>query len=433
MQKTNTIRITEEFRKAMDLFTGSNKNLYVSGVAGTGKSTLLSLFLEKNEKNTVVLAPTGIAALNVGGSTIHSFFQFPLRVLEEDEILYRRRLANLFQKLETVIIDEISMVRADLLDAIDISLRLHRNSKKPFGGVQMVFFGDVMQLPPVVVGKELTDYFADMYGGPYFFNAHVFSQIEFVHIELTEIFRQKDEYFINILNKIRMDEVDRYIIDILNKNYRAEGINQLEDGVLTICTTNRDAASINDTKMKMLKTKPFTFAADIEGKFEEKFYPTDAALVLRQGTQVMMLRNDSEKRWVNGKIGIISQLDENILTVRFEEGEYPVKRHTWEMLEYVYNRESRKIESQVIGTFTQYPVVPAWAITIHKSQGQTFDRVNIHLGRGAFAHGQVYVALSRATSLSGITLLRRITMRDILVDPLVVHFVQSGTKFLTEG
>ena len=418
--------LTKEFLEILDLIEYTKQNVFITGVAGTGKSKLLTLLQLNTKKNFVVLAPTGVSALNVGGATIHSFFRLPIGLLkdEDENIKYNRRRVELYSKLDLVVIDEISMVRADILDAIDYTLRLHRKSIAPFGGVQMLFFGDIMQLPPVVAGRNMQEYFEDNYGSPYFFDAHVYKQTHFVKTELTHVFRQKDKSFIDLLNKIRLNQIDSDVLNILNSRYR--GIDNIsEDNVLTLCTTNKLSSEINDTKMAALNSKLYTYHADIQGDFDSKYYPTDSELSLKVGAQVMMLKNDPGQRWVNGTIGTIQELSDECVVMSTDNHTYEVPKATWELNEYIYDREQKKIEAKVIGSFTQYPMKLAWAITIHKSQGQTYERVKINLGRGAFAHGQAYVAFSRCQSLEGIVLLTKITRRDIFVDPVVSNFVRA--------
>ena len=422
--------LTEEFADAFELLENSDRNIYITGKAGTGKSTLLTYFRQKTKKNAVVLAPTGVAALNVRGATIHSFFRFPTRLLEPNDkdikVDYQRR--ELFKKLSMVIIDEISMVRADLLDAIDSSLRLNRNDRRPFGGVQMVFFGDVFQLPPVVVGKDLSDYFEVNYGGPYFFNSKSFTASSFTCIELSKIFRQKDDGFKDILNCIRENRLVGKKLSLLNAKYSMEERTDDRSVVLTLCTTNKISAEINDSRMAALLTKEFVYQAEIKGKFDQSSYPTEPNLALKTGAQVMMLKNDPMKRWVNGTLGVITDLTDASVEVSIDNITYSVDKASWEVIDYQYNKKENKIDVGVTGSFSQYPLKPAWAITIHKSQGQTFDRVNIHLGNGAFAHGQTYVALSRCTSLNGITLKTKIRPKDVIVDPKVSRFAFEMLK-----
>ncbi|NTU99336.1 AAA family ATPase [Candidatus Falkowbacteria bacterium] len=407
----------------------TNKCAYITGKAGTGKSTLLTYFRQNTTKNVIVLAPTGIAAINVEGSTIHSFFRFEPKLVEKENIQRDFTRQDLFSKIDMIVIDEISMVRADLLDGIDHSLRLNRKSDIPFGGVQMVFFGDLYQLPPVVVGKDLTEYFEEHYGGPFFFNAKVFDDLSFEYIELQTIFRQKDEHFKNILNCIRENRVTAKELSLLNARFNPAHSPDSTNVCLTLATTNKIAEDVNQEHMNSLPSKEYFYPAVITGKFDKTSYPTEPKLFLKKGAQIMMLKNDSQKRWVNGTLGLVSELTEDDVTVEVDGTNYLIEKASWEVIEYQYNKEEKKIEAIVTGSFTQYPVKLAWAITIHKSQGQTFDNVVIDLGRGAFTHGQTYVALSRCTSLEGITLKTLIRQKDIILDPKVSRFIGEKTKY----
>ena len=420
--------ITEEFNRAFDMMENTKKSAYITGKAGTGKSTLLTYFRKRTKKNVIVLSPSGIAAINVEGSTIHSFFRFAPQLIKKETIKRDLNRHDLFNKLEMVIIDEISMVRADLLDAIDYSLRLNRKSNSPFGGIQMIFFGDLYQLPPVVADKELSTYFEEHFGGPYFFNAKVFDEISFDYIELQTIFRQTDNEFKSILNSIRENKVTNKELLLLNERYNPTHTYDSHDVKLTLSTTNKIAEEINQERMNSLISKEYFYSASISGRFEKNSYPTESLLVLKEGAQIMMLKNDSQKKWVNGSLGTIKHLLENEVSVNINGSTYIIEKTTWEIIEYQYNKEEEKIDAIVTGSFTQYPIKLAWAITIHKSQGQTFDKVVIDLGNGAFAHGQTYVALSRCTTLEGITLRTRIQLQDIIVDPKVAKFIREKTQ-----
>lgn len=424
----DNLEITDEFQKAFDLMEETNKCAYITGKAGTGKSTLLTYFRKKTKKHVIVLAPTGIAAINVEGSTIHSFFRLAPQLIKESNISKDISRQDLFNKIEMIIIDEISMVRADLLDGIDCSLRLNRNNDLPFGGVQMIFFGDLYQLPPVVVGKDLTEYFNENYGGYYFFNGRVFNKINFEYIELQKIFRQKDEDFKNILNSIRENRVTENELKKLNTRYVSNHTYLTKDVSLTLSTTNKIAEDINLERMLSLTSNEFCFHATITGKFEKSSFPTESQLCLKKGAQIMMLKNDTQKRWVNGTLGKIKTLSDDEIEVEIEGTTYPLEKATWEVIEYQYNKEEKKIESIITGSFTQYAIKLAWAITIHKSQGQTFEKVVVDLGNGAFAHGQTYVALSRCKSLEGIVLKTQIRHRDIILDPKVARFIGGKTS-----
>ena len=425
---SSNLEITNEFAHALHLLKNSKQNLYITGVAGTGKSTLLKLFLEKTTEQYVILAPTGLAAINVRGQTIHSFFHLPTKLftLEDPQIKFNKKNAKKFKALDLIIIDEISMVRADLLDGIDYTLRLHCKSSLPFAGIRLIFFGDLMQLPPVVVGQDMQQYFKDNYGGPYFFNAISFKKLSFSYIELTKIFRQKDDKFIKILNRIRNNKATDNDLEILNQHWDDPSSEKKDNKeILTLCTTNKIAININQTHIAALPSKEWSYNAKIEGDFPVNSYPTSEPLLLKVGAQVMMLRNDINKNWVNGDVGIITDLEENKIRVRLHQNIVDVDKVEWEVIDYQYNSETKKLEQKIIGRFTQYPLNLAWAITIHKSQGKTLRKVKINLGTGAFSHGQTYVALSRCTSLDGLFLETKIRPRDIFVDPIVLDFIKQ--------
>jgi ATP-dependent DNA helicase PIF1 len=421
-RKKPRLVITEEFRQACDTMERTNACVYITGKAGTGKSTLLSWFRQHTKKRLVVLAPTGIAALNVNGATIHSFFRLPPQVVEPKDISFDAERAGLLRQLDTIIIDEVSMVRADVMDGIDHSLRLHRKNNAPFGGVQMIFFGDLHQLLPAVT-RDLTGYFHSRFGGLCFFNARVFDHIALTCIQLQTIFRQKDETFKQLLNSLRENNITDKQLALLNTRCIPGHTPTPGDLRLTLTTTNKVADTINTERMNSLPGKPHRFHAITDSNKDSNSYPADAVLTLKKGAQVMLLKNDPEKRWVNGTLGRIVRLQRDCITVRIGKGEYPVGRTTWEMVEYRYNPQKQKIETNTSGAFTQFPLRPAWAMTIHKSQGRTFDQVIIDLGPGAFTHGQTYVALSRCTSLNGIILKTPIRREDLILDPGVKQFV----------
>ncbi|MTI24638.1 AAA family ATPase [Fulvivirga kasyanovii] len=400
----------------------SDKSTFITGKAGTGKSTLLKYFRLNTKKNAVVLAPTGIAALQVNGQTIHSFFEFPPELLQENRIQKNHRKIPLFQKIDILIIDEISMVRSDMMDAIDYSLRLHRSFKAPFGGVQMVFFGDMYQLPPVVTG-DLKQYFADNFESEYFFGAQVFRKFKFNVIELQKIFRQKDQFFIDMLNNIREGKILDTDMLALNKRLVPDFLASKDDLFITLASTNAIADNENQRRLNFITKPTFTYNADITGNFESKSLPTDQFLNLKVDAQVMLLKNDPDKRWVNGSIGKVIKLEDDSIQVEVNRSKYDLEVATWENIEYKYDQEEKKIVPIVKGSFTQYPLKLAWAVTIHKSQGRTFEQVVIDLGNGAFAHGQTYVALSRCTSFEGIILKNAIRPKDIIVDQKIKKFM----------
>lgn len=411
----------DEFREAFDLLENSREHIFVTGKAGTGKSTLLEYFRTNTRKNIVVLAPTGVAAIKVRGQTIHSFFRFPPRLLKEEHIK-RLHGANFIKRIDAVVIDEASMVRADLLDGIDHSLRLNRNEFKiPFGGARIILFGDLFQLPPVV-NKEFESMLNKNYESPYFFSAHVIKEIRLRTINLSKIYRQKDEKFIELLNKVREKMCDKK--DLLMLNERVQPVSKdKEKGIITLTTTNNTANTINSKRLAWLADKEHSYAAEIDGNFDEKSYPTEENITLKISAQVIMLKNDPKKRWVNGTIGEIVELSDELIKVYMNGNICEVPRVTWEKIKYRYNEEEENIEEIVVGSFKQYPIKLAWAITIHKSQGQTFNNVVIDTGHGAFAHGQTYVALSRCTDLEGINLKRPIRYSDIIFDSKIYDFM----------
>lgn len=414
------LELNVEFLGAFDLLENTRDPVFVSGKAGTGKSTLLKYFRKNTLKNVVVLAPTGVAAINVSGQTIHSFFGLPPRLIQKDNI-HRRRNNKVIKNLDMVIIDEVSMVRADLMDGIDYALRLNRNEmEKPFGGVQMVFFGDLFQLPPVVE-RDAAAILAQSYESPYFFNAKVFEQLKLRYIELSKIYRQSDAKFINILNQIRCKEHTEEELEVLNQRVRTKVPQDLSHCVI-LTTTNHRANVINEQRLESLNTEELNYDAVTTGDFDISAYPTESRLRLKRGAQIILIKNDPEKRWVNGTIAEISAVFPEHIEVLIGNDVYEVTRVTWEKIQYEYNEAEAKIEEEVTGTFEQYPIKLAWAITIHKSQGQTFDNVIIDLGYGAFTHGQVYVALSRCRSLEGIILKRQVYESDIIFDERIYQF-----------
>ena len=418
-QDLDQIDLNAEFRHTLDLIEQDCPCLFLTGKAGTGKSTLLHYLRETTDRATAVLAPTGVAALNVGGQTIHSFFRFPPTLIDP-AALRRRRSAKLFQKLETLIIDEVSMVRADVMAGIDTALRLHRdNVRTPFGGVQVILCGDLFQLPPIVRERDMQTFFDQQYGGPYFFCAQVFEELQPCSVELTTIYRQHDEEFIYVLNKIRENDVDAELLAVLNARVRRGGEPPQDSSFITLTATNQAALRKNQACLERPAEPAHTYPAEGSGQFEESIFPTEELLELKPGAQVMLIRNDPYKRWVNGSIGRISSLTDTQVLVEIGGTVYELEPETWHNIRYRYNQETNRIEEEEVGSFTQYPLRLAWAITIHKSQGQTFDKVMIDLGRGAFAHGQTYVALSRCTSLDGLVFSRPVTPRDMVFDERV--------------
>lgn len=419
----------------MKLVEDTDNSIFITGRAGTGKSTLLRVLTRTSKKKIVVLAPTGIAALNVKGQTIHSFFKFKPAFLSKSDVK-RRRQNKIYNTPDVIVIDEISMVRADMLDNIDLFLRLNRNNPLPFGGVQMVFIGDLYQIPPVVSTEFEKKFVSENYESPFFFSADVLNSQDFEYsmVELTQIYRQTKMGFIRILESIRMNEMDWDLLNELNERHNPE---EIKPGYyITLSARNHQADRINFNKLKELEGQVYTYDAMVKGNFPINTLPTDYTLSLKVGAQVMFIRNDNQKRYVNGTIGIVKHLepDKVVVEVMSEAGEkmdIQVENEEWESIKYVMDTQDPKtIKQEVIGTFSQYPLKLAWAITIHKSQGKTFDNIIIDLGnRGAFASGQTYVALSRCTDLEGIVLKTKIRPQDIIVDNRIVDFLENKRRY----
>lgn len=414
---------TEEYRAALDYIREGEGHLFVTGRAGTGKSTLLRALRATTDQEMVVVAPTGLAAVNVGGQTIHSFFGLPPRLIRHDDIR-RSRNGQVMRKLAFLVIDEVSMVRSDLMWAIDQSLRVNRGRpREPFGGVRLVLFGDLHQLPPVVQEAEVATHLEQEFGGPFFFSAPALREgAGTLRLELTQVFRQSDEALISVLNRIRDGEANEE--DLAELNARVAPIRTLGEGekFVILTPTNAAAQRINTAYLDALPGRAHTYEAGITGDFTNASHPTDSALVLKPGAKVILLRNDPERRWVNGTIARIARLEEKKVFVEVAGREHELEPASWEQRRYAYDKTEEKIVGTVAGTFRQYPVRLAWALTIHKAQGLTLDNVYIDLGRGTFAHGQAYVALSRCRSLEGLALARTLTPRDILFDPAALGY-----------
>lgn len=423
------------YRLAEQFSEQTNKCLFVTGKAGTGKTTFLRRLQKISNKNMAVVAPTGVAAINAGGMTIHSFFQLPIRTLiptaqsynqmfAEQRMVQRKR--NMLYHLEMLVIDEISMVRADVLDAIDAVLRHYRFRRdEPFGGVQVVMIGDLMQLSPVVHGDDgiaLSKY----YDGPYFFQSRVMQQIQPVYIELDHVFRQQNKQFVELLNEVRDNRLTDYSRNLLASRYLPNFVNkETDDFHITLTTHNQQADELNQRKLGELNGKLYTFKAEVFMNFPESSYPTDELLHLKEGARVMFIRNDDRKprRFYNGKLGVISLIGKDTIVVRSEDGDIEVEPMQWENIRYREDETTGRISEELLGAFRQYPLRLAWAITIHKSQGLTFDRVIIDAAR-AFASGQVYVALSRCRTLEGIVLSSPLKDVSLYGDKQVSDFLQ---------
>jgi len=422
-----------EFQTALDLIQETNQSFFLTGKAGTGKSTFLKHIVETTSKNYVVVAPTGIAAVNVGGVTIHSFFQFPLRpLLPEDEDIKlfwkNSEKRKIITAMDTLIIDEVSMVRADLIDGIDYSLRRNGgNPNLPFGGKQIVFVGDIFQLEPVTIRNSGEQKIVnEIYGSAYFYNAKVFERVNLFTVELQKVYRQTDPQFISLLDKVRVKETMQADIDRINSRVFSEIELKKKEFAITLTTKNDLADRVNSIKLAELKTNPFSYTEEISGEFEESKYPTEPELILKEGAQVIFIKNDTDKRWVNGTIGQVDELTDAEIKIKLKDGSvHSVEKRVWENIKYQYNKEQKKIEQEIVGTFKQYPLKLAWAITIHKSQGLTFDRVVIDFGDGTFASGQAYVALSRATTFEGLFLKQKMHTTDIYIDEEIKDFAKS--------
>lgn len=425
--------IDEQFICAYDLFENTPKNVFVTGKAGTGKSTLLQYFRDHTTKNVVALAPTGVAAVNVQGQTIHSFFRFRPDITPESvyTIKMSRERRKMYSQIDTIIIDEISMVRADLLDCIDAFLQLYgKHQDLPFGGIQLIFFGDLYQLPPVVTRRE-EKLFQELYASPYFFDAKSISSIKMEFFELTNIHRQTETNFIELLNAVRNREVEAEHLNLLNSRVDPWFKPEDDDFYIYLTTTNKLADEINEMHLNQLQDDLYYHEGAIAGKFESRELPTHENLEFKVGAQVMMLNNEPTGRWFNGSIGkIISIIEEaEIIVVELADGEViEVFPFTWEMHRFFFNEDTEMIESERIGAFTQFPLRLAWAVTIHKSQGKTFSKVILDIGYGTFAYGQIYVALSRCTSLKGLVLKKPILKKHILLDDHVVDFMKKIKK-----
>jgi ATP-dependent exoDNAse (exonuclease V) alpha subunit len=442
LKSDQEIEINPDFQNALDLSLNSYKNLFITGKAGTGKSTLLNLMRIQTTKNVVVLAPTGLAAINVQGQTIHSFFRFSPKVTlsEAIQIGIKRQKDKVMQNLQMLIIDEISMVRADLMDCVDIVLKNIRGNDQPFGGVQMVFIGDLYQLPPVLRTEDRAD-FGQLYSSPYFFEAKVMqtlfnnsqnqnlfdsdnklnNKLEF--IELQKIYRQNDDKFINLLNAVRFGQKSPEILSQINQRVTSQN---LPTNAIILTTTNLGAETINQTNLDQISDDSESYKAEIKGDFNQRDAPTATDLELKPGARVMFVKNDSQGRWVNGTLGYVKDLFEDGVTVKSDSGEIlEVYAESWEIYKTSFNSEQNRLENESIGSFTQLPLKLAWAITIHKSQGQTFDNVVLDLKHRAFSAGQTYVALSRCRTLEGLFLTTAIRASDIQTDAAVLRFLKG--------
>ncbi len=432
------LEINEKFEEVLNFINNTNENIFLTGKAGTGKTTLLKYIKTKTHKRMAIIAPTGVAAINAGGSTIHSFFQFNfgsfIPVINSNNEIditksfknsfnYRRQKLAILKNLELLVIDEVSMVRADMMDQIDITLRnIRKNFKDSFGGVQILLIGDMFQLPPVVKNDEIES-LKKIYDSFYFFNSKVIQSHFPVYIELNKIYRQKEQQFVDVLNAVRTNMVNDEILNDLNKKYDTNILKSEFEKCITLTTHNTKADKINEEALKNLNTKEFVFKAKIKGLFNENAYPVDETLKLKVGTKVMFSKNNSEKNYYNGKIGYVTSFKDDFVFVKCEEdySEIKVETEVWNNVTYELNEQTKAVEEKVLGSFTQLPLRLAWAVTIHKSQGLSFDKVIIDAAE-AFTAGQVYVALSRCRSLDGLKLSSKIRREVLFNDEKILNF-----------
>ena len=434
-KKPVEIDFNPEFQHALDMMEATPKNILITGRAGTGKSTLLNYFRDHTKKKVVILAPTGVAAVNVAGQTIHSFFHFKPNITPasiKKKKSENKEKTTIYKKLETIVIDEVSMVRADLLDCVDKFLRLNGPAQKqPFGGVQMIFIGDLYQLPPVVSSAE-REIFRSHYASPYFFSAKVFAELDLEFVELEKVYRQKDDEFVRLLNTIRNRTVTDDDLALFNKRCDPQFNPPAGSFYLSLTSTNDLADTINEKRLAELPGRIWKAAGEIIGDFGKEYLPTAVDLKLKKGAQIMLLNNDSYGQWINGTIGEVKKFEKDddggdVIVAELDNGETArISPYTWKI--YRFFLKNDELRSEEVGSFTQYPVRLAFAVTIHKSQGKTFEKVAIDVGRGTFAHGQMYVALSRCTTLEGIVLKQPLKKSHILMDWQVVKFL-TGMQY----
>jgi energy-coupling factor transporter ATP-binding protein EcfA2 len=423
-----SISISAEYLEVQSLLEAGSRVVFVTGNAGTGKSTLIRHLRRTLDREIVVLAPTGVAALNVGGMTVHSFFRFSPKIHDPKDIQLLDD-CSLYEELEVLIIDEVSMLRCDLVDAMDAFLRKARSDSSLFGGVQLLLVGDLFQLPPVVSGAEREVFGARGYTSPYFFSALCLQDARMASVELTSFYRQKDPEFVSLLNRVRV--ADRVSETVAELNRRCGGgvpaARGAGSGVVRLTATNAVADRINEEELGRIGSKEYTLQGELEGKFgsNRDRLPSPLELRLKIGAQVMFTKNDEQRRWVNGTMGTVREIDKEGIHVEVRGKTHVVERTFWETYDYAFDRDESRIVASPRGTYTQYPLMLAWAVTIHKSQGKTLDNVHIDLGNGAFATGQVYVALSRCRSMDGIRLARPLRPTDIRCDPMIRRFYAS--------
>lgn len=426
----------QEQRQVFDVMENTNKCMFITGRAGTGKSFLLNFFVANSHKNVVVVAPTGVAAINVGGQTIHSFFQIPTKTpITKSDLDPGSSRRELYRALDVVVIDEVSMVRSDIMGAISYVLRISNDNDLPFGGKQVLMFGDLYQLPPVAK-PQVRRYLDDNYGGIFFFNSQAIQQCGLEVYELNHVFRQKDPTFINILNEVREGDITQENLNLLNQraNVPIPTDDDAGGGIAIVIAPTRDAVErTNEAMLESIDDEPmYTYEAQVDGDFRETEFPTQRVLKLKVGARVMMLKNDydtssdrpnEKSRWVNGTLGVISRLSKDAIWVMINGVSHQISRYTWFKCQYSYDANSKTLSSRRTASFTQFPVTLAWAITVHKAQGATYQSVGVDLDKGMFAEGQTYVALSRCVDMNKLYLTRPINQKDILTSSEVKTFM----------
>lgn len=403
------------YRPVLERIEHGADNVFLTGRAGSGKTTFLRDLIARTARKAIVLAPTGLAAITAGGQTIHSFFRLPPRLVEESE-LRRLKTAKLIQALELLVIDEASMVRADALHMVDLSLRMHRKTQRPFGGVQTVLIGDPYQLPPIASGEEAA-ILQRRFGGQFFFHAPAFRDGDFSFIELQRIFRQTDETLVGLLNRVREGMLTPGDAALLTSRVTPRATFDPDESAITLTPTNEAARTINEAALAALPSPVKAYEARVEGEFDERMFPVERMLALKEGARVIFTRNDPDGRWVNGTLGRVTGLDRFSVEVEVRGERHDVTAAQWDRHRYDYDADTDAVTRETIGSFKQMPLRLAWALTIHKAQGLTFDRVYLELGRRMFAHGQAYVALSRCRTLEGLGLSRPLERRDLVIDP----------------
>ncbi len=425
--KPEDFDLNPEKEYVLDILENTNSNVFLGGRAGTGKSNFLKYFRATTKKNVVVLAFTGVAALNVNGQTIHSFFKFHPQTTINKIRRVKREDAEMYKEIDVIIIDEVSMLRADLMDFIDRFMRLNgRHPGKAFGGVQMLLIGDLLQLPPIV-GEDEKDYFNSLYESPYFFSSSSYQSAEFIKKELQEVYRQdakSQSRFIEALDNFRICEFNDSDIDLINSRFFPDFKNTQEEMIVSLVPTNFMANSINMKELEKISSEPAIFHGYINGDFKEKSLPNYQELVLKKNSQVILLNNDARGRWCNGDLAKLVEINASSIGVLLNNGEYQeVSPITWEAIKYTFDKNTRNLKAKVVGTFTQLPIKLAWALTVHKGQGKSFDKLHIDFGKGTFVFGQAYVALSRCRSLEGLFLSSALEKKHIFIDKKIKEFL----------